>query len=609
VTNESLALSQPGGASVLENWFPTQTGIKVRGGSRRVATVSTTLVESLLNYASGAIKKVFAGTDGKIVEWTNPVGAGGAPPSMSIPASSVTGQTSNYYSYVQFATVGGDFMIAVNGTDSALVFNGTSWEVLDEATRKIAFDAQTANYTSGLTITGATSGATGVIVAVVDNGTTGTLRVKTVVGTFVDNELITDSATGSATANIPTGAVTIPAVTGILTSKLSQVWIYKNRLFFVEKGKKKAWYLPVDSIGGAALEVSLDGVFQKGGALSFGATWSMDAGDGLDDKCVFVSTNGEAVIFEGANPSDANNWALVGRYDISVPIGIRGTMRAGGDLLIATVAGIVPISQAVNKDPAALSLAAITRAIEPEWHKETSSRVARPWEIAKWSESNMAVVSMPGNTTVIPTPSLWGTMIWGDFTWGANSTVVLSDQAQCFVVNLETGAWAKYIGWDVQCTVIHDGKLYFGTSDGRIMQAEVGGTDDGAPYYCRYAGLFESMGSRGSVKHIMMARPTFTYSQDFISATSVATNYVLSFPPTPSSVPTSALAEGWDVSKWDQSVWDTGVSDKVRARWISIGRNGYSVAPTVQVTCAVLPTPNAELVSIDVTYSNGGVVV
>jgi hypothetical protein len=385
-----------------------------------------------------------------------------------------------------------------------------------------------------------------------------------------------------------------------LTSKLSQVWIYKNRLFFVEKGKKKAWYLPVDSIGGAALEVSLDGVFQKGGALSFGATWSMDAGDGLD---------GEAVIFEGANPSDANNWALVGRYDISVPIGIRGTMRAGGDLLIATVAGIVPISQAVNKDPAALSLAAITRAIEPEWHKETSSRVARPWEIAKWSEFNMAVVSMPGNTTVIPTPSLWGTMIWGDFTWGANATVVLSDQAQCFVINLETGAWAKYIGWDVQCTVIHDGKLYFGTSDGRIMQAEIGGTDDGAPYYCRYAGLFESMGSRGSVKHVLMARPTFTYSQDFISATSVATNYVVSFPPAPSSVPTSALAEGWDVSKWNQSLWDTGVSDKVRARWISIGRSGYAVAPTVQISCAVLPTPNAELVSIDVTYSNGGVVV
>jgi hypothetical protein len=606
VANESLALSQPGGASILENWFPTQTGIRVRGGSRRTATVSTKLVESLLNYASGSVKKAFAATDGKIVEWA---GGGAAPGPVVIPDPSVTGQTSNYYSYVQFATVGGDFMVAVNGTDSALVFNGTAWEVLDEATRKIAFDAQTANYTIGLTITGATSAATAVIVAVVDNGVTGTLRVKTVVGTFVDNEIITDSATGSARANIPTGAVTIPAVTGVLTSKLSQVWIYKNRLFFVEKGKKKAWYLPVDSIGGAALEVSLDGVFQKGGALSFGATWSMDAGDGLDDKCVFISTNGEAVIFEGSDPSNAATWSLVGRYDISAPLGIRGTMRAGGDLLIATVAGIVPISQAISKDPAALSLAAITRAIEPEWHKESTSRISRPWEIAKWSEFNKAVISMPANTVSVTSTSIWGSMIWGAFTWGEGATQRLSDAAQCFVINLETGAWSKYVGWDVQCTVIHDGYLYFGTSTGKIMQAEIGGTDDGQPYYCQYAGLFETMGTRGSTKHILMARPTFTYSQDFIAAVSVATDYVMSFPPAPSSIPTSALPEGWDVSKWNQSLWDTGVSDKVRARWISIGRNGYSIAPTVQITCAILPTPNAELVSIDMTYSNGGIVV
>jgi hypothetical protein len=521
----------------------------------------------------------------------------------------VSGQTSDYYSYVQFATAGGDFMIAVNGTDSALVFNGETWEALDEATRKIAFDAQTANYTIGLTVTGGTSAATGVIVAVVDTGAAGTLRVKTVVGTFVDNEIITDSAGGSARANIPTGAVTIPAIAGIQTAKLSQVWIYKNRLFFVEKNKKKAWYLPVDSIGGTALEVSLDGVFQKGGALSFGATWSMDAGDGLDDKCVFMSTNGEAVIFEGSNPSDANNWGEVGRYDVSSPMGIRGTMRAGGDLLIATVEGIVPISQAVNKDPAALSLSSITNAVEPEWHRDALTRRSRPWEIAKWSEKNMALVSMPAAMTTVTNDSIWGEMIWGDFTWGEDETQILSQPAYCYVVNLETGAWAKYTGWDVQCTVVHDGVLYFGTHDGRVMEAEVGGTDDGKPYYARYGGLFETVGSRGAVKHILQARPTFTYSQEFVAKVSMATNYVLNFPPAPSSVATSVLPSGWDSALWDQGKWDTDISDKVRARWVSIGKLGYSVAPTVQITCAVLPTPDAELVSIDVTYEVGGVVV
>ena len=54
-----------------------------------------------------------------------------------------------------------------------------------------------------------------------------------------------------------------------------------------------AWCLAVDAIGGAAIQISLSGVFKKGGSLLFGETWSIDAGDGLNDVCVFISTTGE----------------------------------------------------------------------------------------------------------------------------------------------------------------------------------------------------------------------------------------------------------------------------------------------------------------------------
>lgn len=56
-----------------------------------------------------------------------------------------------------------------------------------------------------------------------------------------------------------------PAITGVTTSGLSQVWSFANRLFFVQGGTMVAWYLPVDSIGGAANSFSLAGVFRKGG--------------------------------------------------------------------------------------------------------------------------------------------------------------------------------------------------------------------------------------------------------------------------------------------------------------------------------------------------------
>ena len=95
--------------------------------------------------------------------------------------------------------------------------------------------------------------------------------------------------------------------------------------------------------------IYLAGAANKGGKLLFGATWSIDAGDGIDDKCVFVTDLGEVLIFTGSNPSDAANWRQEGRYQIGAPLGMNAHMLLGGDLLIATVDGIVPVSQAIQQ--------------------------------------------------------------------------------------------------------------------------------------------------------------------------------------------------------------------------------------------------------------------
>jgi hypothetical protein len=71
----------------------------------------------------------------------------------------------------------------------------------------INYDTETGAFTEGLTVTGGTSGATGVITELVDYGTTGTLRLSGVTGTFEDNETITDTSTGSAIVNGSQSAV------------------------------------------------------------------------------------------------------------------------------------------------------------------------------------------------------------------------------------------------------------------------------------------------------------------------------------------------------------------------------------------------------------------
>lgn len=87
----------------------------------------------------------------------------------------------------------------------------------------LPYDAQSANFTVGLTVTGGTSGATGVIIADVDGGATGTLTLSNITGLFVDNETITDTSIGSATVNrslasLITDAVWTGATLGSLTA-------------------------------------------------------------------------------------------------------------------------------------------------------------------------------------------------------------------------------------------------------------------------------------------------------------------------------------------------------------------------------------------------------
>ena len=67
--------------------------------------------------------------------------------------------------------------------------------------------------------------------------------------------------------------------------------------------------------------IPLSGAATKGGKLLFGATWSIDAGDGIDDKCVFVTDQGELLIFTGSDPSTVDQLAAGGPLRHSLAAG------------------------------------------------------------------------------------------------------------------------------------------------------------------------------------------------------------------------------------------------------------------------------------------------
>jgi hypothetical protein len=576
VSATNLAAAPAGSAQVLDNFYPTTTGVKMRGGSQKHGTAhATEPLESLMAYVGTSTREMFAAADGSIYDLSAPADAD------VVPAAEVTGRSSDYYSHVNLANSGGNFMLTANGTDPMLVYDGTNFmPAYDTALYALNYDAETVAFTAGQTLTGGTSGHTGIIVKVIDNGTTGTLWLRATTGTFQDNEIIT-GATGSATAN-GVRTLLLGAITGVSTSAVDQLNGYRNRIWLTARSMT-VYYLPTDSIAGAVSSVALTGVFRKGGYVMFSATWSMDAGDGLDDKIVFVSSEGEIAVYQG-DPADAANWGIVGLYDCSPPLGKNAHLKVGGDLLILTEIGLVPLSAIISKDPAALALAAISRNIQPDWITESRARRALPWEIIKWTSRNIAYVTCP---------------VTGD-----------TDDAICFAVNLETGAWSRVTGWNTRCMILHDDNVYFGTNTGELMQADVTGADDGALIYYAYVGHADHLGSVGQTKTVRQARAVFRTRTAFNPLLSVSVDYQIALPAYPSAAVISASPGEWDIGLWDVALWDTGLEYyTVTTRWVSIGTTGYAHHPQLQIVSGTDAMPSAELVVFDTLFESAGYAV
>lgn len=391
---------------------------------------------------------------------------------------------------------------------------------------------------------------------------------------------------GTTWTTLNSGQITGPAGTTVVAGhNLTYVCKYRNRYFFIEGGSMNAWYLPLNSIQGALALIPLSGAATKGGKLLFCTSWSIDAGDGIDDKLVFCTDLGELLIFTGSDPSDANNWKQEGRYQLSPPMGMNAHLNVGGDLLIATVDGILPTSGAITKDRAELELAAVTRQIKPMWRDEVNAKRASPWTLKKWDEYGGIFVTWPGGTV---------------------------GNRYCAVVNAATGAWCRYVGWDATCFMLMRGDMFFGTQDGYIMQADRTGYDDGKPYVATLVGGWEMFQSGPATVTWRQARAVFTAAsgQAFQPQISATTDYVVTLPTAPSAGVDPGVIDVWDQGLWDHAKWDQASARAPVVQntgWVSIGMTGFAHAPVVQVTVAQQAKPSVDLISIAATFERLGV--
>lgn len=570
VLSENLAVPLPQSARVLDNWIPTTSGIDVRGGHRLHATLDAAVTH--LAQFTGTNERLFATTAARVYDVTSPSAAD------TVPDTYVAQQTSGDWSHAMMNVAGTDWMVMVNGADVGQIYSTSTglnpWT--DEGISELNYDALTADFAIGETVTGGTSGASAEIIGITVTGaTTGTLKLGAITsGPFQDDETIT-SAGGAATANGANSVATSFAVSGVATSALSHVSVYAERLWLVEQNTLKAWYLPVTSLGGTITSFSLGGVFRKGGALLCISSFSGDSGEGMDDRIVFISTEGEAAIYSGTDP--ASNFTLMGVYDIPRPLGKNSHIRAGGDLLIGTEAGIIPLTSAIQQDIAAVAGAAVSKNIAPYWQRKAGT-LAGDWTMVKVLDDNLLIVAQPGDAD---TASL--------------------------CVNLQTGAWARWTGIRTECVGLYAGDAYCGDNTGQVFQMNDGGQDGDAAYTCRYLGSFDVLGAPVVTKTALQARPIFQSASDFIPQLVFKADFDEDASSPPSS-PSVTLTDGWDGGNWDEAMWDGGaVVTRVVSDWQAQGVTGVYLAPELQITFNQASKPNVSLVSIDVTMHVGEV--
>ncbi len=595
IANANLAAPPQGGAFVLENYLATATGAIMRRGSEAYAQLTGGEdITSLFTYVNGNNQSMFCATNDSIFDISNSsfsflIDDNGN--SLiddqenflidSSIAAAVSDLNSGSWSSVQFATSGGVFLDLVNGADKKLIYDGaTFYPVGTTDLVALDYDAETSEFTEGATLTGGTSGASGTIVKVIDNGTTGTLWLGSVTGTFQNNETISDGNGGSATAD---GTTTLlwGKVDGVDPASLSQNWVYGSRIFYIQKDSLSAWYLAASSLTGTITELPLGGVFQLGGSLLFGSTWSLETGQGgLSEQCIFVTTEGEVAVFQGKDPSSADTWTKVGIYRIGKPLGPNAHFRAGGDIVIATNIGLIPLSQALQKDFAVLSPSAISAQIETIWNDEVKARSGLNWNCLVWSESQMAIVVPP---------------------------MVADRPAVMYVANSRTGAWSKFTGWQANCLIIFQGRLFFGANGGIVIEGNVTGADQGIPYTGTYVPMFSDFGAVGR-KVAGMSRAVTRSVFDPNERLSMQADYYVDLP-APPNAGASVSSNVWGSGVWGTSKWGTTDTKKTFGRWHSTPLNGDVLAPAFQNTSGSIAPLDVEILRVDVTFQPAGVVV
>lgn len=350
--------------------------------------------------------------------------------------------------------------------------------------------------------------------------------------------------------------------TGLTSSTLIGVASYRSRTYWWKNNSQDFWYSSVDTLGGVLTKFPLSRVGSFGGNIKAIGNWSQGGGSPtwgqggqLEQLLTIVMSSGEVIVYQGSNPGDATDFALVGVFKVGRPLGDRCLVKVAGDLILMTVDGFVPMS-AISRAGQFSQDSAISDKIRKAITEATGNYASNEgWEAVYYPRGNRVLFNVPLSST----------------------------QFQQYVINTVSGSWARFVGQNAYCWTVYNNDLYFG-GVGAVYKADTGTADVSAAIDGSVVTSYSQI--KGGLAHVKAVRPTLSSTGAISFGIAISPDFRQVTPPSQVALGTSTgtwdeVSDLWDL--WDED-WDEGTGDLALAKWFIRGSVGYRHAITLNTS-------------------------
>ncbi len=334
----------------------------------------------------------------------------------------------------------------------------------------------------------------------------------------------------------------------LMQSTLKNVFVSKQRLWFIEKNTMRVWYSEnAGEVQGKLLCFDMGAVASFAGHLVAGASWTQDGGAGMDDLTCFITSAGEVLVYKGNDPNNASDWSLKGVYKMAAPIGDRCFLKYHGDLILISKEGFIPLSKALPLEGANASLLAFSSKVNPIIEERASFFASKSgWQALLYPAGGYALFNVP-----------------------------ISRGYEQYICNTSTGAWARFKSIKAHDFCLFNDRLYF-AGDNAVYLFDEGYTDDGLPIYGRIEQAFTNFLS-SRLKRVTLLNPHLKTAHPIQLNIYMNTDFDMVQKPYETVVGDEGDSP-WNALKWSTLKPVTGAQGSSFAKWATLSgvkRSGW----------------------------------